>query len=274
MAELQDQKDDLENNLVEYPYDRLTTRDGQLYMMCGLFQSKYTHELLESKIQTGPRLSLTYRLTSSRMGKVQSHSVPVDVSYLVLENDFCSKSCSYSEVYNELKDYLQPDVTSMFGKTYTNNGRMSGEFMLQTIWPNPIEFVYQYGNTKHYGNPMSPALVKLSHLLAERQHINFDWCHVTWYPNEMCKISAHADDEPEIKPNSDIACISFMENPKDTRDLRFRIKNQLRCRAHGNEKAPKPKRRKRNTETDLHLLIRIHPKPKEIDEDDVSKYFV
>ncbi len=204
--------------------------------MCGFsktgewFQQCKHHGALASQ-STSPRLSLTFRLTATTAAKLKFEpdlSRPLQVA---LELNF--HSVSFEDMFAEIKDVLMPDITSMFGKTHTNNGRMSSELMTKDNWPNASAFIYKYSRKNHVGTPMGPLLSFLTKAVSAYAQQPFDWAHATFYPSGDAKLSAHADDESCIASGSDIYALTFMPPGSDARDIFIMpiVKKEKRKRA-------------------------------------------
>lgn len=188
----------------------LETKDQQMYMMQGnKFQSDFTHEVPAGKCQ-GMRIALTFRLTTTGF----SGSIPVSESRLQVIEHFTN--LTFVEVYNDIKDSLEPDITNVWNKRSENAGRMTADFV---NWKEPSKFTYRYSGHTGIGKPMTGSILKLCKDLLDKTGRIFDWCHVVVYPSGACKLGAHSDNEKVIAVGSDIACISFMQNPKEFRRL-------------------------------------------------------
>jgi hypothetical protein len=173
-----------------------------------------------------PRISLTFRLSavaSKQLGFVAPKKKLAVVSFANFHN------VAFEDMFAEIKDSLQPDITTIFGKTYKNEGRMSSELMSESHWSNANQFVYKYGRKTHVGQKMGPLV---SALLKQVEHATsqpMDWVHATYYPTGQTKLAQHSDDETTIAVGSDIACLTFMRDPGVTRDVFVKPKPKKRA---------------------------------------------
>lgn len=230
------------------------TSHGSIYAMRGFedgkwFQHAYTHSApISTTLQ--PRLSITFRLTSHTGKKIKfvpDTSKPIRV---VCEPDF--HHVSFQDMYEEVKEFLFPDTTKMFNKTYLNNGRMSGDFL---SWADPSSFVYVYGGTPHTGKPMGPLMMQLRDIICGCFRQPLDWGHVTYYPAGTCKLNAHSDDEKVIQYGSDIFALTFMPS-RDIREIHIEKKKPKKPKEKTQNK-PKEKKKKRTPKQNIAKKLKI-----------------
>jgi hypothetical protein len=181
------------------------------------FQECMKHGVDEDKDCTSARLSLTFRLTARTAKSLETatqNSNELEVRFMDHFTEI-----SWDVIMAEVEPGLEPDITKMYGNTYDNHGRMSAEIMHPRFWKDASNFVYKYGNKKHIGKPMGPVVISLCEVLKKATNQEYDWVHATFYPSGTAKLSAHADDEPEISQKSTIACLTFMEDPLSFRSV-------------------------------------------------------
>lgn len=196
-------------------YTDVQMRDQMLVVMMGTsFQSQYLHELVATKKTVGPRLSLTLRVSNKQSG----FRLPPSMSIVFVIHPLAY--VTFEEVYEEVRDFLEPDITRMFGKVFTNNGRLVADMVL----PEHLPFTYKYAGKAVEGRPVTPVIQRLFHLLRMNGHGAYDWVHIVYYPDGSAKLGPHSDDEPEIQHGFPIAGLSLFANKEDTRTFRLRPK--------------------------------------------------
>lgn len=206
------------------------------------FQHAYTHSAPESTTLQ-PRLSITFRLTADAGKKMKFIPDTTQPIRVVCEPDF--HHVSFQDMYDEVKEFLFPDTTKLFNKTYLNNGRLSGDFVCPSSWVDASSFVYVYGRTPHTGKPMGPLMMQLRDIIVASFGQPLDWGHVTYYPSGRCKLNAHSDDEKVIQYGSDIFALTFMPY-NDIREIHIEKKNQKKPKTP-KEKTPKKTPKKKRT---------------------------
>jgi hypothetical protein len=206
------------------PTLKVTTRDRHVYAMQGAtFQQELLHSLAGQKKSSGGRFGLTFRTTCYNLMEIM-----FEENCVRLQENFVPEGM-FASLKAELEPFLKPDTTKMYGELFLNGGRLSAEFMDRVLWENEEKaqgFKYRYGGQDHYGNLMTPSLQALADIISRdigHEHA-VDWCHVTYYPDNLSKLGYHADDEPQIKLGSRIYCITLMERPQDTRTLLIKYK--------------------------------------------------
>lgn len=227
------------------PKTRIATRHGQLYIMAGSHQKKSLKNnaiilfpLLGAKFQEcvfhgvdackqcSERMSLTFRCTAAGFRDLKGRG---DMVFQWLDEAI---NIAWNEVWHEVSPALEADVTCMFGKEFNNAGRKSAELVLPTVQ----NFQYKYGRKTHPGKPMGPVILSILEQVERLSGRKFDWCHVTYYPTGTAKLGKHSDDEKEIAPGSDIACVTLFADAKATRDVYFQGKKR-------NEESPSKRRK-------------------------------
>jgi hypothetical protein len=189
------------------------------------FQECMKHGVDSDENCKSARLSLTFRLTALTATIIDEKTKDLKESDSVIPNELQVKSMdhftdvSWDAILSEIKPLLDPDITQMYGKTYDNNGRMSAEIMYPKFWRNPSDFTYKYGNKQHIGKPMRLLVASLCETLKKITNQEYDWVHATYYPFGEAKLSAHADNEPEIAKCSNISCLTFMSDPTSFRNV-------------------------------------------------------
>ncbi len=215
---------------------QIKTSHNHFYSMQGVhtngkgFQECMQHGVDADEKCTSARLSLTFRLTAHTESKLKEkysqtiHDVSPELDtstpneLKVTSMDHFS-NVTWDAIFSELQELLDPDVTQMYGKVYENSGRMSAEIMHPAFWTHSSDFVYKYGNKKHVGKPMGPIVSQLCEIVKKVTNQEYDWVHVTYYPSGIAKLSAHADNEPEIAKCSIISCLTFMSDPLSSRNV-------------------------------------------------------
>lgn len=190
--------------------------DRTMVVMMGTdFQKQFTHEVPKTKKQADPRISITFRYIAT---KTDSSIECMKPSVFVFDD---IRHVDFQEVYDDVRQFFVPDVTRMFGKCYTNNGRMVADMVLPTHFP----FSYKYAGKTVEGHIMTPVIMRLLEKLKNDGHGAYNWAHIVYYPNGNTKLCAHSDDEPEIQTGSPILGLSLFANKNDSRILRFRSKD-------------------------------------------------
>jgi len=124
-----------------------------------------------------------------------------------------------------IKDHGVNDVTRMFGKTFTNNGRRVVEMASD---PN---FEYRYAGkvVKSIEFPeriRDLVLPKMTRVFGLSSADTL-WGHLVYYPTPDCKLDWHDDGEEGINPHL-IVSITFLEHPKiGARRFRVRLKSSF-----------------------------------------------
>ena len=135
--------------------------NGSIYTMSGeRFQEDWVHGIPEErKNECGPRISVTARFMGSKQpvtgdkvdlrtvfdsddSKLQVGKLPIDVTY--------------TSLLTTIGQYLSPDITKMFGRTYTNNGRQVCTF-------SALEGLngYKYSGKTVKTHPMPPMVKEI-----------------------------------------------------------------------------------------------------------------
>jgi hypothetical protein len=114
-----------------------------------------------------------------------------------------------------------PDITKMYGKTFTNKGRTVLEMA------NENGFKYQYAGKTVTGIAFTECVRKI---VIPKMAILFGvqpkdlWCHLVYYPTPDCKLDWHDDGEDGINPNL-IISLTLLENlEKGARTFQVRRK--------------------------------------------------
>lgn len=214
---------------------------GSTYIMDGDFQSMMQHSVPKmaqgicQRVQSmtknttcdsGGRLSLTFRYLGRIQPRVPASTCPIIWSRR--ENgQFCalryvrhlqlSHSDSFSEVYNECKNYFAPDVTKWGNNIYDNGGRLYATFS------DPNLPSYRYGGHKKKTVRWTPYLQRLLRRICYRTGILFNWLHVVYYPNGDSGLGWHRDNETSIAKGSAIAGITLYANNAMPRPIEFQV---------------------------------------------------
>lgn len=201
----------------------LRTGHGHFYSMGGFYENKWfqncmRHGTEPAHRECGGRLSLTFRLTTHTAARVNFEPKAACPLTLCSIEKFV-QNVSFTDVLHEIKPALQPDLTTLFGRTHLNNGRMAAELMHREYWPTPSQFAYSYGKKKLSGNPMGQIVSELCELVTKQSEQLMDWVHVTYYPLQHTKLGAHGDNESVIALGSHIACLTFMERENESRSI-------------------------------------------------------
>ena len=167
------------------------------------------------------RLSLTLRWSGTRQatsGVVDqlpmawvSENPQLGVAYFT-----SSKIPSFKEVFEIVKPFLCADVTKMFGKTMANHGRSVATFALEG---GPS--VYKYSGKRVAVVGLPKGLEGMVDLISSRTGCSFNMVHCTYYPDDVCKLDWHADDEKTIAQYSTIAGVSLYEDQRHCRSVEF-----------------------------------------------------
>ncbi len=210
---------------------QVPTIHGHFYSMSGhttsgkWFQHTLVHGLHASKTECA-RLSLTFRMSAHLAKRNNWTSAKTQIRVISKDN---FHNVGWTDIMAEIQPALEPDITHLYGKEFSNNGRMSAELMQEQHWADPSEFTYKYSKHLHIGKKMGPIVSKLvESVTQEHSDQCFDWVHATYYPTGKSKLSAHSDSEPEIALGSAIACLTFMEKPGVIRNVFIRDKPKPR----------------------------------------------
>ncbi len=225
---------------------KFTTRHQQAYIMAGTdFQTIMWHgvDAIGKRLTTSARLSFTFRVRSDGEWKqewkphfIYDFNLPIPIPLIDIINSYWNptrleslEQCTnvtWDEIFHEVSPFLTPDITKMMGQLFYNNGRMSCELIDGTHKP----FQYKYGGMTHTSYPMGPNIQRMQTQLEGKSHRKFGWCHVVFYPFGTTKLGKHSDDEREIEPCTDIACITLMQDPLATRDIYVQGKQSVKRR--------------------------------------------
>lgn len=216
----------------------------------GSFQARAVHEVpyLKSEHAEGWRLNLTVRtiareirdpLTDLDFKPTKDYDIGEGCHVLVWDNIFTThenemiQGCLLETIHAK----GIPDITKMYGKTFTNKGRkvieMSGN----------DGFEYHYAGKTVTGIAW-PRLIrelvvpKLSQIFGVQD--DELWGHLVYYPTSECKLDYHDDGEDGINPHL-IVSITYLENPKKPRPFRVRLKSSFKKEP----KEPKERSRKK-----------------------------
>lgn len=159
----------------------------------------------------GARTSLTFRATADSAIQHPIH----DNGKMFFEVCERVTDVTFAELMAELGPLLESDKTKRGGWEFDGKGRMSADL----VTFSDRGFSYKYGGVEHKGKPMVPVVLKILAQVQSASGREFNWCHATYYPNGDSRLSMHADNEAVIKKGTDILCVSFFENPHDTRPL-------------------------------------------------------
>jgi hypothetical protein len=208
--------------------------NATVYVMSGaMFQSKMLHcvppasKRLQSRDTA--RLSLTFRCTTTdRFEQDDSGEDCSDVTLVTLQHGDGwaiqlatpteARAAAGSALFSDhefLANVMQPDITKMYGKVFTNNGRRVATYAAADVGLA----TYRYGG-KHVtllDIATQPVLQQLMIELSGMLECKFDWVHCVYYPIGDTALGWHADDESAISAGTPIAgCVFY-----DTADASY-----------------------------------------------------
>ncbi len=118
----------------------------------------------------------------------------------------------HAELRTAMDTYGAADLTTVYGKTYVNNGRK----ILEQAMEDGQVYTYA-GKTTAPGRAFGPVARQVLAWLAVHVFGSADvplWAHLITYPNPTtCKLAWHSDSEEGINPHC-ICSITFLEDPE------------------------------------------------------------
>jgi alkylated DNA repair dioxygenase AlkB len=207
------------------------------------FQRLAKHQVPVYKGAKGWRLNWTIRTTASPLEpKLESYKQEIHIGEGL---SLRLKKVDYDpllkvELLADLQKYGHADVTTVFGKTHTNNGRL----VLEQSMQDGQTYTYS-GKTTPPGKAFGPrALAFIQEVAARDFNVTPDklWAHVIFYPDPAtCGLGWHSDSEAGINPNM-IMSVTFLEDPKGgIRPFQVRLKSDVTDKKEANKNKKKQK---------------------------------
>jgi len=178
----------------------------------------------------GGRWNLTFRTRSKelRLPSSLECSEKIDVgpnAWLMLWKSLFSdeqnekiRTC----LANTIRQHSVADETVVFGKRYTNRGRMAVDMA------NKAGFEYHYAGKTITGIERPPLIQEVVlPRVAELFGVDSDtiWAHLVYYPTPDCKLGWHDDGEDGINPHF-ILSLTYLEHPEKPRTFQVRLKKK------------------------------------------------
>lgn len=201
------------------------------------FQRLAMHQVPVAKKSKGARLNWTIR--TSRMDIPNpilidwEQRVDVGEGLWLLLSTWPLESTKLHDLYEELllqmSQHGTPDETTVFGKTFTNNGR------------KVLELSHEAGHTYTYSGkttapgqaygPIARSVLEYLSNVVFRGAVTVEemWSHLVFYPNpQECKLSWHSDSENGVNPHC-IMSVTFLDDPiMGPRPFDVRLKSAMK----------------------------------------------
>ncbi len=205
------------------------------------FQRLAKHQVPLYKQSSGWRLCWTIRTTEKKLENTDLSTYKQELhigSGLSLRlKTLAVDTVLKAELLSDLLKYGHVDETTVFGKTFTNNGRM----VLDQAMEDGQTYTYAGKTTapgKAFGQHASAFICDIA---AKEFGVTPDklWAHLVYYPDaSKCKLAWHSDSEAGINPHM-IMSVTFLEQPVyGIRPFEVRLKSAV----HSKNKKQKVKK--------------------------------
>ena len=178
----------------------------------------------------GGRLNLTFRTFSEELPSPSrlecSEKIALGTNaWLMLWNGLVSDEQNekiQACLANTIDQHGVADETVVFGKRYTNRGRMAVDMA------HKAGFEYRYAGKTITGIEWPPLIQEVVlPRVAELFGVDSDtiWAHLVYYPIPDCKLGWHDDGEDGINPHF-ILSLTYLEDPEKPRTFQVRLKKK------------------------------------------------